>query len=88
MFSVVKHARLLDLLFFQFLFLLFGLGFFVRVCAHMLLHVYAGSKYAYEYNWPACTQAQSMHTNIIGLRTQAYVCACILVPKNPKSEFS
>ena len=28
-----------------------------------------------------------MHTHEIGLRMQAYVCALILAPRNPKSDF-
>ena len=33
------------------------------------------------------TQAQSMHTHVTSLRMQAYVCARILVPRNPNFDF-
>ena len=33
------------------------------------------------------TQARNMRTHTTSMHTQAYVCACILVPRNPNSSF-
>ena len=69
-----NHVRLLDLLFKVFFYnSVSELGFRVCLCVHASC---------------MCTQARRMCTYTTSLRMQAYVCACILVPRNPDFEFS